>query len=106
LCSSGSRKIVEFTEPEERAERVGEGGSGREVLSELCVGEPKGSKEFRADAQLFVIEGEGGRRELSSGGDGDGTADEDEDGPLSSGTPTMAICGMWRSSEAIKPNST
>jgi len=105
-----SRKIVEFaqrTEPE-WAERVGEGGGGREELSEECVG--KGSKEFRVDlrmgvrgeryAWLSVVEGEGGRRELST--DGEGTGRGEEDGEISSWTPTTAIWGMWRSSEAIK----
>jgi hypothetical protein len=55
-------------------------------------------------AWLSVVEREGGRRrELSR--DGEGTADEEEDGLLSSGTPTTVICGRSRSSEAIKPNT-
>ena len=66
---------------------MGEGGGGKEELSEVCVGEPRGSKEFRADlrmgvmgeryAWLSVVEGEGGRRELSR--DGEGTVEEGEE---------------------------
>ena len=51
--------MVEFSQrtgPEEWAERVGEGGGGREELSEVCVGELNGSKEFRADLRMGVGE--------------------------------------------------
>jgi len=51
---------------------VGDGGGRNDVLSDVCVGNPKGSQEFRADlrvgvmgAWLYVVEGEEGRRELS-----------------------------------------
>jgi hypothetical protein len=58
-CSSGllSRRIVEFAlqpELEECAERVGEGG-GSEELSDVCVGEPKGSKGFLVDLRVGVV---------------------------------------------------
>jgi hypothetical protein len=47
-----------------------------------------------------VVEGEGGRQELST--DEEGRASEEEDGLLSSGALTTATRGMPRSSEAIK----
>jgi hypothetical protein len=52
---------------------------------------------------LSVVEGEGGRWELSM--NGEGRASEEEDGLLSSGTPTTAIWGTSRSSEAITFNA-
>ena len=77
---------------------MGEGGGGNEELSEACEGEPK-SREFRADLRMGVGgerkpwksagEGEAGRRELSR--DGEGRASAEEEGSLSSGTPTTAI---------------
>jgi hypothetical protein len=41
-------------DPEQWAERVGEGGNSEELL-DVCVGEPKGSKEFRADLEMGAV---------------------------------------------------
>ena len=121
-CSSGllSRNVVEFAqriETEEWAERVGEGGGFIEDPSEVGETEEVGeSREFCLDRRMgvggdrkpCVSEGvlarfEGGKRKLSE--DGECKVSRGTLGKLSSCTPTTAISGMSRSSDAISEAS-
>ena len=75
---------------------------GSEELSEACDGEPKVSREFRADLRmgvrelreepwLLVGDREGGRRELSKSGEGREGVERKGLSPNCPNTPTMAI---------------
>ncbi len=109
-CSSGllSRNTVEVAqriEPDEWADRVGEGGGCKEDASEVCeAGELGASREFReflrigvgserkpwlSEGELAWPIGERGKEELS----GDVAGEASKVGPelLSSCTPTTAI---------------